>query len=553
LSEVYTKCLASKDFTYEEKSIKKKQQGTIYKLVFNLLMIHKGHFRICVPPSMVGMLLSLTHLLGHQGLNKMMANLNSYWFPHMISITKNFVSKCHSCFLSHRGNRKQKIGFYPLPERPCQEFMADLAENIGASSSGFSHILIMICTLSDFTVIIPLKSKTAGELTRAMLGSVLQLFNVERLHSDNGPAFRSAAWLEAMAAFNIKVISSASLHPEGRGQIERHVQTVKLLLRKMLATRPTLDWAFLPYLVAKILNNTVSAKTGFKPNEMVFGSGAGSSFFANNIAKPHISVLNNLTHIQEISREIKEMTEVANNSITELRIANNEKLNKNRSHRQFRENDIIFVLDRSIVPGNTQVLRTKFSPSPYVVVKPSFTTTVVRRLADGFTSVYSNSDLKLFKKLDPEFNTLPVEVLKVLQHDYKDFLHEDFAIIADTDNLHVPTAIELFVPDESYMDVDDDEVDPLIDINPSVPVAGPSNINKNINKAGAGNFVDPLDTILPDVDYQGDNDVNRAKITVVRDVLNPEYDSDQSDSEDDITVPGRRLRRNKAIKFAQVP
>jgi len=551
LSEIYTKCLASADFSWQE-TLPNNQNGKLYKLVFNLLMVHQGHFRIYLPPSMVGLLLSLTHLLGHLGHKRMLANLNPYYFPKMSSITKTFVSRCHPCFLSHRSNRKQTLGFYPLPVRPCQEFMADLAENIGASG-GYQNLLIMQCVLTDYTVIIPLKSKTAIEITRAMLGSVLQIFNVEKLHTDNGPAFRSAAWLESMSAFGIKIISSAALHPEGRGQIERHVQTIKLLLRKFLATRPTLDWAYLPYLIAKILNNTVSPKTNFKPQEMVFGTGAGDLFLANNIATPHISVRNNLTHITEISNEIKEMTKIASTLLTELRVTTNEKLNKSRSNKEFKINDIVFVLDRSIVPGNAQVLRTKFSPSPYVVVKPNFTTTVVKRLADGFTSVYGNADLKLFKKFDPEFNTLPKEVLQVLMHDYENFLTEDFATLASADKLDLPTSIELFIPDENYMDADDDEDDPLIDGNISNPVPGPSNFDQNIQNLHAPNFVDPLDAILAD-DGTSDADENQKRKIVVNNVKSQsESDNNNSDSDDqDYPEPRRRLRRNRLIHFAQV-
>jgi transposase InsO family protein len=90
-----------------------------------------------------------------------------------------------------------------------------------------------IDVLSDFTVIVPLKSKTAEEVNRGLLNSILQQFNVEKLHSDNGKGFRGTDWLESMSALGIKVIASSSLHPQGRGQIERLVGTVKLLLKKV--------------------------------------------------------------------------------------------------------------------------------------------------------------------------------------------------------------------------------------------------------------------------------------------------------------------------------
>ena len=158
LTEIYVKCLASENFEYIEKSTSKKGNDVHYKLIFNLLFILKGNYRIYVPQSMIGLLLSCTHLLGHQGLKRMIADLQSYYFPNMVSVTKKFVSRCHSCFLSYKSSRKQAAGYYPVPTRPFQEIMADLCENLN-SQGGYSHLLIIQDILTDFTCIIPLKSK----------------------------------------------------------------------------------------------------------------------------------------------------------------------------------------------------------------------------------------------------------------------------------------------------------------------------------------------------------------------------------------------------------
>jgi len=373
----------------------------------------------------------------------------------MSSITKRFVSRCHSCFLTNKGTKKQTMGFYPVPTRPFEELTMDIAENLN-KSGGYQHLLIMQCILTDFVIIVPLKEKTSAEISRAILNSVLQNFNVDKIHSDNGPGFRSHTWMEVMAAFGVKIIGSSALHPEGRGQIERLVRTVKTLLQKYLATRPTLNWEYLPYVISKVMNNTISPKTGFKPQEMVFGKDTcGKTFLSNQIAEPHYTVKNNLVLINQLSKEITEMKEMAIEQIENLRIEQNERVNKNRTHKEFKPNDIVFVVDRTIVEGSTQPLRTKFSPSPYVVIKPSFTTTLVKRIADGFTALYSNNDLKLFKKLDPNFSNLPVPVLKVLQHEFVNFINEDFATLTEHDKLDLPESLELFNPDDNYVDEPD--------------------------------------------------------------------------------------------------
>ena len=107
--------------------------------------------------------------------------------------------------------------------------MMDLCENL-IPAGGFAHLLIVQCTLSYYLIIIPLRSKTAEVVSKAIFSHVLQLFNVRKIHSDNGPAFRERSFLTLMASMNVKVIASAALHPAGRGMIERRVGIVKMML-----------------------------------------------------------------------------------------------------------------------------------------------------------------------------------------------------------------------------------------------------------------------------------------------------------------------------------
>jgi transposase InsO family protein len=116
-----------------------------------------------------------------------------------------------------------------------------------------------------------MRSKKNSEISRVLMNTVFQQFNVKKLHSDNGPGFRDTSWLKELAALKIEVLHSSALHPAGRGQIERMVRTVKEMMRKMLATRKDLDWESLPFIISKVLNNSICPKTGFSPSEMVLG------------------------------------------------------------------------------------------------------------------------------------------------------------------------------------------------------------------------------------------------------------------------------------------
>jgi hypothetical protein len=540
LSEIYTACLAATDFEYVDDN-----SGTPirYKLVSDLLMIDKDFYKILIPDSMIGLLLSHTHLLGHKGLNRMLADLKSYWFKNMTTVTKKFVAGCYSCFLSHKGSRKQKVGIYPTPSRPFQEVTMDLAENLN-TSGGYSHLLVLQCTLTDFVILVPLKSKTSTEISRALLNSVLMQYNVEKIHSDNGPGFRAGKWLEAMAALGIKVIASAALHPAGRGQVERLVGTVKLLMKKMLATRPTLDWEYIPFLVAKILNNTTSPKTGFKPAAMVYGTdGAGSMFLdTERTSPPHYFVKSQTSHIEQTSAEIKAMTDAASDRLTQLRLITNERVNQTRTNKNFKPGDFVFLLDRSQTPGNARVLRTKLNPSPYVVVRPLWTTTLVKRLADGFVGLYSNSDLKKYEGGNPLFNTLPVEVTKVLLHSFSDLLAADFTKLTKLDPFEIPETIPLFEPNESNITRDEGEnsdIAPLLtlsqlDVDDTVlnnkTKPSPVNADTNVNL-----MPDDEDLVLQDTLQAFDTEQIQADVEALQkdtaDIESNQSNDDSSDSD----------------------
>jgi hypothetical protein len=97
-----------------------------YKLVLDLLMSQDGYYKIFIPDSLIGALLSYTHLLGQKGITRMLADLQSYYFKNMYSITRNFISCCWSCFLVNRGVKKNQIETYPTPTYPFEEITLDL-------------------------------------------------------------------------------------------------------------------------------------------------------------------------------------------------------------------------------------------------------------------------------------------------------------------------------------------------------------------------------------------------------------------------------------------
>ncbi len=101
------------------------------------------------------------------------------------------------------------------------------------------------------------------------------------------------------------------------------------------------------------------------------------------------------------------------------------------------------MLDRAKVPGASRPLKTKLQCTPYILILVRHTSSVVRRLSDGFTSLYSHNNLKKYSGGNPLFKDLPKEVKDILVNKFSDLLAEDLTTIARYDPLEVPNTLQL--------------------------------------------------------------------------------------------------------------
>lgn len=232
--------------------------------------------------------------------------------------------------------------------------------------------------------------------------------------------------LKLWAALNIEVINSSAQNPPSRGKAEKAVGIVKMMLRKFLSTTPNevKNWEAIPFIISKIYNHTVSLKTGYKPIEMIQGQGKISKAFfeQENLVPLHHSIRNNPINVEIMTQQLREMAQRAQDNIVSIKERRDEKLNKTRINKEFEPGDIVYALDRYTITGVTRPLKCKFYPSPCVVVQSYYTTTLIRRLADNFESLYSNNHIKKFKHTSPLMKDLPPPVQEIVLNNFQDLL-----------------------------------------------------------------------------------------------------------------------------------
>ena len=78
------------------------------------------------------------------------------------------------------------------------------------------------------------------------------------------------------------------------------------------------------------------------------------------------------------------LAESAKNQLNERNELKKDKLNKTKIVKKFNKGDIVYALDRYTLPGNTRPLKSKYYPSPCIVLQDRYTTTLIQRMADGF-------------------------------------------------------------------------------------------------------------------------------------------------------------------------
>jgi hypothetical protein len=197
------------------------------------------------------------------------------------------------------------------------------------------------------------------------------------------------------------------------------------------------------------------------------------------------------------------------------------------------------------------VLRTKFSNSPYVVVKPLWVTTLIKRLADGFITLYSNNDLKRYDKTSPLFNTLPPEITKVLLNDFSDFITTDFTEITKYDPFDIPDGVELFnaenitkAPERNLPPLNDEEEDD--DYTEALKALDNENLEKDVEN---------LDNVPIRNDLLTDgNALDTGEITEDEDndLITDDEDEESDEDETDPDKGTKRLR-NRNVRFDLTP
>ena len=189
---------------------------------------------------------------GHLGIAKCRERArHGVWWPGLSTQLEQQVKNCRECCKT-QSQRAEPLLPSPLPELPFQKVGTDLFE-----WSNKTYLLVDDY-FSRFIEIAKLPTMTAAEVINHTKSIFARHGIPEVVISNNGPQYVSAAYAQFAHDYGFSHFTSSPLYPQGNGEAERAVKTIKELLKK----------GGDPYM-ALLAHRSTPLQCGYSPSELL--------------------------------------------------------------------------------------------------------------------------------------------------------------------------------------------------------------------------------------------------------------------------------------------
>jgi len=151
-------------------------------------------------------------------------------------------------------------------------------------SKGYKYALVIIDSLSLFSLILPAKTETAEETVYLLYHHLFMMFGARVLLSDRGAAFRSKLVRALCSLLGTTQIYTSSRHSQTNSRAESHNKNILNSLRTKLNSK---KWPELLSLIA-FFRTSVVKSIGILPYQVVFGKEL--RFLVDNLLLPAANV-----------------------------------------------------------------------------------------------------------------------------------------------------------------------------------------------------------------------------------------------------------------------
>lgn len=203
--------------------------GVLYHLQNNNDRILR---QVVVPRQLRDSALRLAHaspLAAHPGIFRTFNKAKSmFFFPNMLSYTKQFVKSCPDC-QRKKGHSTKNAPLASAPEvsRPLERVSADLIK-LPQTERGSLYALVLVDHLSRYVELIPLPDKRAETIAVAIIDNFITVYGPPmELQTDGGAEFNNNLLAAVYTELQVKFKLTLPYHPQANGIVERTNRVVK--------------------------------------------------------------------------------------------------------------------------------------------------------------------------------------------------------------------------------------------------------------------------------------------------------------------------------------
>jgi hypothetical protein len=339
--------------------------------------------KLCIPTSKVDMILNWYHsstLGAHMGMTKCILTIQErFYIPDLARHVRAYITGCHTCqlFKQNKINRpfQQRVN---LNIPPLTKFSMDI-KHMPPTKSKYKFILVLLCEVSNYVILAPLRSTTAEEVCEALIQNLFCYFGTPtHIICDQDPAFLANLMQYMMKQYDIKMLT---IGPTNHKSLlaEHGIKSIANIIMKHL-TGVGSNWdRFLPFTMLSYNIFCTPNLGNHAPSEIVLGRKI--KVIPELEINPDIKV--SATHTEYLTDLKKRLSYLRNNlqSFRDKRIQNT---NKDKTLHSFYEGQLVYMYNPAgaILQTGSRKIRCTFV-GPLVIYKAISPTNFILMSLDG--------------------------------------------------------------------------------------------------------------------------------------------------------------------------
>ena len=339
-------------------------------LLFKILENGEGNLDtvLCIPTSKVHILLNAYHssiLGGHTGITKCYHTISQrFYCPNLAENLRAYITGCHVCQLFKKGKDLKR----PYQKRinlnvPAMTKISMDIKQMPANK-GYSHILVLLCEVTNYMVALPLMSTRTPHILDAFQRGYLAYFGPPtHIICDQDPAFTSSLMEAFVTQLNIKIVLVSPTNHQSL-QAEHGIKSLSGLLVKHLST--VWSWhSVLPYSMLCYNGYSSPNLNGYSPYELVFGH---KMTLSHELEIKVDTVVSGT--FKDYYEKLKKNLQYMGERLQKFRSQRLDLLNKDREYQAFEVGQIVYMFQArgSVVETGSRKIRCNYI-GPLVIFK----------------------------------------------------------------------------------------------------------------------------------------------------------------------------------------